>query len=86
MVGTERILIDTSALYAMRSASDLFHARASSSYRRFVDGNVDFWTTSYVLVETVALLHRRLASRPSRTFPVAYRFRRPYGLGQWQDA
>ena len=60
MAGTDRILIDTSALYAMRSASDLFHGRASSSYRRFVDGNVDFWTTSYVLVETVALLHRRL--------------------------
>lgn len=54
MAGIDRLLIDTSALYAIRSASDLFHARASSSYRRFVDVNVDFWTTSYVLVETVA--------------------------------
>ena len=60
MAGTDRILIDTSALYAIRSASDLFHNRASSTYRRFADINVEFWTTSYALVETVALLHRRL--------------------------
>lgn len=60
MAGTDRILIDTSALYAIRSSSDLFHDRARTTYRRFVDANVEFWTTSYALVEAVALLHRRL--------------------------
>ena len=68
MAGTDRILIDTSALYAIRSASDLFHDRASSTYRRFVDVNAEFWTTSYALVETVALLHNRLGFQAVEEF------------------
>ena len=60
MAGADRILIDTSALYAIRSSSDLFHYRAGSTYSRFADMDTELWTTSYVLVETVALLHRRL--------------------------
>ena len=60
MARTDRVVIDTSALYALRSASDLFHTRASAAYRRFADAEAEFWTTSYVLVETIALLHRRL--------------------------
>ncbi len=56
----ERVLIDTSAFYALRSASDLFHSRASDAYERLLDREQELWTTSYTLVETVALLHRRL--------------------------
>ena len=60
MAAPERVLIDTSALYAIVSATDLFHARARDAYEMLLDGESEFWTTSYVLVETVALLHRRL--------------------------
>ena len=60
MVLPERVLIDTSAFYALRSATDLFHNRASVAYERLLDREQELWTTSYTLVETVALLHRRL--------------------------
>ena len=60
MATPERVLIDTSALYALRSATDLFHHRASTAYDRLKDTNPELWVTSYTLVETVALLHRRL--------------------------
>ena len=56
----DRVLIDTSAFYALRSATDLFHNRASVAYERLIDREQELWTTSYTLVETVALLHRRL--------------------------
>ena len=60
MAGTASVLVDTSALYAIISPVDLFHGTASAVYRRFADMNTEFWTTSYALVETVALLHRRM--------------------------
>ena len=60
MATPERVLIDTSALYAIRSATDLFHDRASAAFERLKDTDPDLWATSYTLVETVALLHRRL--------------------------
>ena len=56
----ERILIDTSAFYALISATDSFHQRASETYERLVDREQELWTTSYILVETMALVHRRL--------------------------
>lgn len=60
MAAPERVLIDTSALYAIVSVTDRFHNQARDSYEMLLDGESEFWTTSYVLVETVALLHRRL--------------------------
>ena len=56
----ERVLVDTSASYALFSASDLFHDRAEDAYRRLIDRDHELWATSYTLVETIALLHRRL--------------------------
>ena len=60
MVLPDRVLIDTSAFYALLSAVDLFHNRASAAFERLLDREPELWTTSYTLVETVALLHRRL--------------------------
>ena len=56
----DRVLVDTSALYAIHSDSDLFHHRAAAALEQLVDTDRELWTTSYALVETVALLHRRL--------------------------
>ena len=56
----ERVLVDTSAFYALRSATDLFHDRARVAYQHLLDREQELWTTSYTLVETAALLHRRL--------------------------
>ena len=60
MAHPEKIVIDTSAFYALISANDTFHDRAEASYEVFKDRDVEFWTTSYALSETVALVHRRL--------------------------
>ena len=56
----ERVLVDTSALYAIHSDSDLFHRRATAVLEQLADTDPEMWVTSYTLVETVALLHRRL--------------------------
>lgn len=60
MAGTERVLVDTSAIYAIRSTRDRFHGSAKAAYEHLMNTNQELWTTSYVLVETVALMHRRL--------------------------
>ena len=60
MADSERVLIDTSALYALRSADDRFHDRANAAFQDLIQSEMQFWATSYTLVETVALMHRRL--------------------------
>ena len=60
MADSDRVLIDTSALYALRSADDLFHERANATFREMTLSEQEFWIPSYTLVETIALLHRRL--------------------------
>ena len=56
----ERVLIDTSAFYALVSQSDSFHEQAKTAYERLIDREQELWTNSYVLLETIALIHRRL--------------------------
>ena len=56
----EVIVVDTSAFYAFVSASDRFHADAVEAFDRISDRDQEIWTTSYALVETVALINRRL--------------------------
>jgi uncharacterized protein len=58
-----RILIDTLAFYALISDTDEFHQRAVSTYAELIDQRAELYTTSYVLVETKALIHRRLGFR-----------------------
>ncbi len=64
----DRVLIDTSAFYALLSASDTFHARASATFDRSADRDQEMWTTSYVLVECMALVHRRLGFQALQQF------------------
>ena len=54
------VLLDTSAIFALFVPNDDFHQRARDAYVRLVDRETDLWITSYTLVETIALVHRRL--------------------------
>ena len=54
----ESVLVDTSAFYALISATDEFHGRARAAYERLLDRDQGLWSTSYVIVETIALVHR----------------------------
>jgi predicted nucleic acid-binding protein len=65
---TERVVIDTSAFYALISSTDNFHMQATLAYERLLDWEWELWTTSYILVETSALVQHRLGFEPLRTF------------------
>lgn len=63
-----RVIIDTSAIYALISASDNFHQKARRTYGDLVDRGSELYTTSYILVETSALVHHRLGFQALKTF------------------
>lgn len=68
MPSPKRVVVDTSAFYALISSSDSFHTQAKLSYERLIDWEWELWTTSYVLVETSALVHHRLGFEPLKVF------------------
>jgi len=68
MPSSKQTIIDTSAFYALISSTDSFHYQARSSYERLLDWEQKLWTTSYVLVETSALIHHRLGFELLNTF------------------
>ena len=59
MPAPETVLLDTSAIYALFIPSDTFHQRAIAAYEGLADREPELRVTSYTLVETFALLHRR---------------------------
>lgn len=60
MAGVDRALVDTSALLALASARDQYHARAVAVARRFLAGGGRWVGTTIVLAELHGhLLHRR---------------------------
>lgn len=57
---SDKILIDTSAFYALVSANDEFHPKAKVLYGRLVDQKAELYTSSYIFVESAALIQHRL--------------------------
>lgn len=55
-----RVFADTSAVYALLDAGDASHAKARRAFERLRAREALLVTTSYVLVETCALVTRRL--------------------------
>ena len=62
------VLVDTSAILAIVSETDRFHDSAIEIYRDLLDSGDTLLTNSYVLVESSALIHRRLGFEPLREF------------------
>lgn len=62
------VLADTSALFALLVSTDDNHARAARAFERLADRNVPLVTTNYVLVESYALLARRVGIAAVRRF------------------
>jgi len=54
------VFLDTSAILAILDADDLHHSEADVIWQRLLASNEALLTTSYVLVETFALVQRRL--------------------------
>jgi uncharacterized protein len=56
----EAVFLDTSGLYAVLDADDASHPWAAQAFEALVDSSSPLHTSSYVLVELIALLQRRL--------------------------
>jgi len=62
------VYIDTSAFLAVLNHDDDHHAEAKAIWCYLLDTGASLGTNSYVLVETVAVLQRRLGLDAVRTF------------------
>jgi len=58
--------LDTSALYALLVRTEERHPDVVRAFRKILEDGRTIWITSYVLVETVALLQHRLGLAPVR--------------------
>ena len=56
----DEVFVDTSAFYAVLDADDEVHVRASAGWRALIEGGRPLVTSSYVCVETSALVQARL--------------------------
>ncbi len=57
------VFIDTSALFALLDASDVRHREAARIWAGLLDSEADLFTHSYVIVETSALVQRRMGEK-----------------------
>lgn len=63
-----RVFVDTSAIFSLLTPEDQLHERAKRSFAELMDRSDRLLTSSYVLVETHALLGRRLGIAASEQF------------------
>ena len=62
------IFLDTSAIYALADTGDQMHSEAVSAFEAARNADEEVVTHSYVLVESAALLQRRLGLGAALTF------------------
>jgi predicted nucleic acid-binding protein len=62
------IFIDTSALYALLDADDCDHERARAAWEGWSEQPLSFVCSNYVLLESIALIQRRLGIEAVRLF------------------
>lgn len=55
------VFADTSALFALLVHNDYMHVRARLNFEHFMENNTGLLTSSYVLLETLTLLQRRVS-------------------------
>lgn len=63
-----RVVVDTSAFYAICSATNKFHLDAREAFETLLDKESELWVTSYSVVETITLLHRKLGREAAKTW------------------
>ena len=62
------VFVDTSALFALLVRDDAMHVRAREAFTSLARREAQLLTSSYVLVETTALLQRRVGLTSVRDF------------------
>lgn len=66
------VFIDTSALYALLNAQDPQHQTATAEWMALGERHDTLLTSNYVLVETIALIARRLGFQAVRDFQTEF--------------
>lgn len=66
------LFVDTSALIALLDASDAKHAACAKEWKRLLTADVAFVTSNYVIVETNAIVQRRLGMEAVRSLTVDF--------------
>ena len=64
------VFADASALYALMVRDDMMHVRAKKCFSHFAERSVQLISSSFVLVETIALLQRRFGLDAVQDFHV----------------
>jgi uncharacterized protein len=62
------IFLDTSAIYALADVADLNHGQVREHFRRALDAGEAILTHNYILVESMALIQKRLGLRAATHF------------------
>ena len=62
------VFVDTSAFFAVLDADDLYHVRARELFEKLIAIAEQLVSTNYVLIETFALVQRRLGMEAVRAF------------------
>jgi len=62
------VFVDTSAVFALADVAEAHNADAAAAWQYLISAGALLVTTSYVVVETCALLQRRLGLRAARMF------------------
>lgn len=60
--------VDTSGFYAWLVRSEAAHKRVAATFEDLLRGGHPLWTTSFVVVETMALLQHRVGLNAARGF------------------
>jgi uncharacterized protein len=60
------IFLDTSAIYALADQKDEYYAQARESFGSILSQGGQFMLHNYILVESVALIQRRLGLEPAK--------------------
>ena len=55
-----KVFVDTSGIFALLVKNDSKHSKAKESFNRFAQNKALLYSSSFVMVETTALLHRRI--------------------------
>jgi len=76
------VFVDTSAFIALLVAEDENHERAAQAWRQLLDADEHIVTSNYIVVETCALLQRRIGIYALKAFLDDVL---PIALIQWVD-
>ena len=76
------VFVDTSAFYSLLVKTEASHGRVGAAFARLLAASTPLWTTSFVIVETMALLQHRIGLAAARDFDEQLL---PATRGRWVD-